>query len=137
MKKSLSLLAAVAAASTLFLASSPALAHTDEVLDQQKTPNGGQLRMAGIYHYELVVAKDNTVRVYVTDHDGKKIATNAANGTATILTGKTKVTAALTPDGDNRLKGTAKYASVPDMKVIVSITLSLIHISPQGFFHGQ
>lgn len=132
MKKSLSLLtvvAAVAAANTLFLASSPALAHTDEVLDQQKTPNGGQLRMAGTYHYELVVAKDskeakdNAVRVYVTDHDSKKIATNEASGTATILAGKTKVTAALTPDGDNRLKGTAKYASLPDMKVIVSITL--------------
>ena len=134
MKKSLSLLAAVAAVAavsatgTLFLAISPALAHTDEVLDQQKTPNGGQLRMAGTYHYELVVAKDskeakdNAVLVYVTDHDGKKIATNAANGTATILTGKTKVTATLAPDGDNRLKGMAKYASAPDMKVIVSIT---------------
>ena len=127
MKKTLSL-SLFAAASTLFLASSMALAHTDEVLDQQKTPNGGQLRMAGTYHYELVVAKDskeakdNAVLVYVTGHDGKMIATNAANGTATILTGKTKVTATLAPDGDNRLKGMAKYASSPDMKVVVSIT---------------
>ena len=79
MKKSLSLFASVAAtAGALFLASSPALAHTDEVLGQQKAPNGGQLRQAGTYHYELVVAKDskeakdNTVLVYVTDNDGKK-----------------------------------------------------------------
>ncbi len=134
MKKSLSLLAvvaavaAVSATSTLLLASSPALAHTDDVLEQQKAPNGGQLRMAGSYHYELVVAKDskeakdNAVRVYVTGHDGKMVETSGASGTATILTGKAKVTAALAPDGDNRLKGMAKYASSPDMKVVVSIT---------------
>ncbi|MBK7003155.1 MAG: hypothetical protein IPH35_25530 [Rhodoferax sp.] len=94
----------------------------------QRVLSDFQLRPAGTYHYELVVAKDskeakdNAVLVYVTDHDGKKLATSGANGTATILADKTKVTAALTPDGDNRLKGTARYASVPDMKVIVSIT---------------
>jgi hypothetical protein len=77
------------------------LAHTDDVLDTQKAPNGGQLRMAGVYHYELVVAKDskdakdNAVVVYVTDHAGTKVPTGGANGTATILAGKTKATATL------------------------------------------
>jgi hypothetical protein len=58
------------------LTGTTALAHSDEVLDAQKAPNGGQLRMAGIYHFELVVAKDskeakdNPVVVYVTDHAG-------------------------------------------------------------------
>ena len=125
MKKALFL---IAAASAFALASPTLLAHTDEALDTQKAPNGGQLRMAGAYHYELVVAKDskeakdNAVVVYVTDHDGKKVATSGASGTATILAGKAKVTATLAPDGDNRLKGIAKYASAPDMKVVVSIT---------------
>lgn len=107
-----------------------ALAHTDEYLDTQKTPNGGQLRMAGVYHYELVVAKDskevkdNPVVVYVTDHAGAKIPTVGAGGTATILAGKAKLTVTLTPDGDNRLKGSGKYASSPDLKAIVSVTLA-------------
>ena len=125
MKKALFL---IAAASTFGLASPVLLAHTDDVLDTQKAPNGGQLRMAGVYHYELVVAKDskdakdNAVVVYVTDHAGTKIPTSGATGTATILAGKTKATATLAPDGDNRLKGMAKYLSAPDMKVVVSIT---------------
>lgn len=117
----------IAAASALGLSSPALLAHTDEVLDTQKAPNGGQLRMAGVYHYELVVAKDskeakdNPVVVYVTDHAGTKAPTNGANGTATILAGKTKTTATLTPGGDNRLRGMANYLSTPDMKVVVSI----------------
>jgi hypothetical protein len=125
MKKALFL---IAAASTFGLASPVLLAHTDDVLDTQKAPNGGQLRMAGVYHYELVVAKDskdakdNAVIVYVTDHAGTKVPTGGASGTATILAGKTKATATLAPDGDNRLKGMAKYLSAPDMKVVVSIT---------------
>lgn len=118
----------IAAASALGLSSPALLAHTDEVLDTQKAPNGGQLRMAGVYHYELVVAKDskeakdNPVVVYVTDHAGAKAPTNGAKGTATILAGKTKTTTTLTPDGDNRLKGMANYLSAPDMKVVVSIS---------------
>lgn len=124
--KSLKTLLAVA---TLF-ASGAALAHSDAHLDTLKAPNGGQLRMVGIYHYELVVAKDsktakdNPVVVYVTDHAGTKIPTAGASGTATLLAGKTKATLTLTPDGDNRLKGVAKYASTPDLKAVVSITLA-------------
>ena len=126
MKKAMFL---IAAASALGLASPTLFAHTDDVLDTQKAPNGGQLRMAGVYHYELVVAKDskeakdNAVVVYVTDHAGTKVSTGGASGTATILTGKTKATATLAPDGDNRLKGMAKYLSAPDMKVVVSVAL--------------
>ncbi|NWG39303.1 MAG: hypothetical protein HXY27_04960 [Hydrogenophilaceae bacterium] len=105
------------------------LSHSDEYLDTQPAPNGGQMRMAGAYHYELVVAKDsqaakeNPVVVFVTDHGGTKIPTAGARGTATILAGKLKATVNLMPDGDNRLKGYAKYASTPDMKGAVTLTL--------------
>lgn len=107
-----------------------ALAHTDEYLDTQKTPNGGQQRMAGMYHFELVVAKDakdtqpSPVVVHVTDHAGAALATAGATGTATILSGKTKTTVTLSPDGSNRLKGTGQYLASPDMKVVLSITLA-------------
>jgi hypothetical protein len=106
-----------------------ALSHSDEYLDTQSTPNGGQMRMAGAYHYELVVVKnsrtvkENPVVVIVTDHGGTKISTAGARGTATMLAGKLKATVNLMPDGDNRLKGYAKYASTPDMKVVVTVTL--------------
>jgi hypothetical protein len=119
-----------AAASALMLANSTVLAHSDERLATQKAANGGQQRMAGAYHFELVVikdskeAKENPVVVYVTDHAGVKIQTVGAGGTATMLVGKQKVSVKLVPDGDNRLKGVAMYASAADMKVVVSITLS-------------
>jgi len=111
------------------IAASAALAHDDEALDTQKAPNGGQLRMAGVYHFELVVARDskeardNQVLVLVTDHAGAKISTVGAGGTATILAGKQKANVKLVPDGDNRLKGVGKYASTPDMKVVVSVNV--------------
>ena len=120
----------IAAASALMLTSPILLAHTDEYLDTLQAPNGGQLRMSGIYHFELVVARDgkeareSPVVVYVTDHAGGKIPTVGAGGTATMIAGKQKARVKLVPDGDNRLKGVASYASTPDLKVEVSITLA-------------
>ncbi|MFA6441997.1 MAG: hypothetical protein WCV99_06665 [Sterolibacterium sp.] len=94
----------------------------------QHAPNGGQLRQAGPYDYELVVekvsqdVKEYPVVVYLTIHDGAKVPTAGATGSATILAGKHKTTSVLKPDGDNRMKGLATYSAAPDMKVIVSIT---------------
>ena len=103
-------------------------AHDDAYLDTQQAPHGGQLRMAGVYHLELVVDKstpqaaDKPVVVYVTDHAGQKVSTEGATGNTTILAAKGKASVALVPDGDNRLKGTGNYASTPDMKAIISFT---------------
>ena len=105
-------------------------AHDDAFLDTQKAPHGGQLRMAGLYHLELVLDKsspaiaDKPVVVYVTDHAGQKISTANATGTATILAAKTKATVVLAPDGDNRLKGAARYLAEPGIKAVVSVTLA-------------
>jgi hypothetical protein len=85
--------------------------------------------MAGPNHYELVVAKssaavrENPIVVYVTDHAQNKIDVKGASGSAIIETDKLKATAALRPDGDNRMKGFAKYASVPGITVTVTVTL--------------
>ncbi|TAK89419.1 MAG: hypothetical protein EPO09_17445 [Aquabacterium sp.] len=111
-------------------AASPALAHDDAYLDTVKAPHGGQLRMAGPVHLELVLSKtppeaqDKPAAVYVTDHAGNKQSTAGASGTITILYGKTKVSAPLTPDGDNKLSAQAVYAATPDLKAIVSVTLA-------------
>ena len=121
----------LAAAMALFLAMAPtAQAHDDAYLDTVAAPHGGQLRMTGSFHYELVLvkdsknAKDNAIEVYVTDHGGTKIPTAGATGTVTLLAGKTKVVSALKPDGDNLLTGHASYASTPDMKAVVSIMMA-------------
>ncbi len=112
------------------LAAATAQAHGNEPDDKKKAPNGGQLRTAGAYHFELVVArdsreaKDNPVIVYVTDQAGAKVPTVGAGGTATLLGGKSKTTVKLLPDGDNRLKGVGTYASSPDLKAVVSVTLA-------------
>lgn len=108
-----------------------ALAHSDAPHpDTLKATQGGQLGVAGAFSYELVIDKnakegvESAVMVYVTDHAGKKMQTAGASGTATILAGKLKASAMLKPDGDNRMKGVAKYAAAADMKVLVSITLA-------------
>lgn len=111
----------------LLFAGHAAFAHDDATLDQMKAPNGGQLRMAGPYHFELLVdknnkeAKDSPVTVYLTDHGAQKIPAAGASGTATILAGKAKVTVPLAPAGDNKLSGLGKYVSDPKMKVVVAI----------------
>lgn len=99
-----------------------AFAHSDEYLDTQTASHGGQLRMAGIYHYELVV-KDNEVTVYLTDHAAAKLASQGATGTATVLSGKTRTTVKLAPAKENVLKGSGKFATAADMKVVVSVTM--------------
>ena len=56
--KSIKTLIPVASLFAALFTGGAALAHTDEYLDSMKAPNGGQLRMAGVYHYELVVTRD-------------------------------------------------------------------------------
>ncbi|MCL4798881.1 MAG: hypothetical protein KJ025_04795 [Burkholderiales bacterium] len=107
-----------------------AVAHTDEYLDTVQAPNGGQLRMAGSYHYELVVgaegagAQERTLVVYVTDHGDAKLDTAGAEGGVVILSQGKKTKADLRPDGENRLRGVATFAPAPDMKVVVAVRLA-------------
>lgn len=108
---------------------SPALAHDDAYLDTLKAPHGGQLRMAGPNHYELVIVKnsksvrENPIAVYVTDHAQNPLDVQGAKGTAKMTAGRLKATSTLTPDGGNRMRGFAKYASKPGMTVEVTITM--------------
>ena len=119
-----------AAAVLLTLPTSPVLAHDDAYLAVQKAPNGGQLRMAGPYHYELVVDGDGAgsaeraIVVYVTDHAGAPVSTQGAQGVAHVLVGKERNTVPLVSDGANRMKGVGRSAWASDAKVVVSITMA-------------
>ena len=66
-----------------------ASAHTEEFFDSRPSPHGGQMRMTGPYHLELV-SRDNELLVYVMDHADSELSVNGGSGKATIQSGKTK-----------------------------------------------
>ncbi len=102
--------------------SSPARAHTDEFFESVEAPHGGQLRMTGPFHVELV-AKDGELTVYVTDHADTKISVDGGLAKATVETGQTRTQVHLHPVGDNLLKGSGVFSLTPNTVVIVFIKL--------------
>lgn len=99
----------------------PALAHDDATLDQMPSPHGGQMRMAGPYHFELVPGQDQ-LRVYLSDHASQPVSSAGVGGNAVILSGGAKASLTLTPGGAHWLDGTGAFQSGPDMKVVVSLS---------------
>jgi hypothetical protein len=85
-----------------------ALAHTDEYFDKQAAPHGGQIRMAGPYHMELVV-DTHQLALYVTDHGDDAIASDGGSAKAIVTTGKNRFVVILRPAGENILRGTGDY----------------------------
>ena len=61
--------------------------------------------------------------VYVTGNKDAKVATKGAIASATVLAGKTTSSVKLEPRGENALAGSGGFQPVPDMKVVVSVTL--------------
>jgi hypothetical protein len=113
------------AALTFLAATGPVHAHGDATHEPMKASHGGQLQEAGNWRLELVQkqnAAGNTLLVYVTDHDGKPVTSAGLTGTATILAGKEKQNAPLTPNGENRLKGVARYDVKAAPKVVVAVS---------------
>ena len=102
----------------------PAGAHTEEYFDSIDAPHGGQMRMAGPYHLELV-AKEKEIVLYVTDHSDRKISTDRGVGKAAFQVGKgkPKTSIKLEPAGDNTLKGTGDFSVTPETVVIVFLKL--------------
>lgn len=104
----------------------PALAHDDATLDAMKSPHGGQVRMAGAYHFELLLAKDAKgagvapVKVYLTDHASNKVAVTGASGSLTLLAPARKLSVPLVVNGDH-LEGSGAYAADPATKALVTV----------------
>ncbi|QVL50995.1 MAG: hypothetical protein KFB96_11650 [Thiocapsa sp.] len=97
----------------------PAFAHDDATLDAMPSPNGGQVRMSGPYHFELVLG-DNAVSVYLTDHADTPVPSEGVGGNVIIMSGE-RVTIPVVPTGDNRLTGQGTFEKRPDMKAIASL----------------
>ncbi|MDH4236227.1 MAG: hypothetical protein OEV17_03175, partial [Nitrospira sp.] len=73
-----------------------AWAHTDEYFESVEAPHGGQLRMTGPFHLELV-AKGGELTVYVTDHADTKISVDGGLAKAAIETSSTRTQVHLHP----------------------------------------
>jgi hypothetical protein len=103
----------------------PTWAHTDDYLDTLATAHGGQLRMAGPYHLELV-AKDKELVLYVTDHGDNPVKTEGGAAKATIRIGKGKAvtTVKLEPAGENQMKGLGEFTLKPESVIVVFVKLA-------------
>ena len=103
----------------------PTWAHTDDYLDTLTTAHGGQLRMAGPYHLELV-AKDKELVLYVTDHGDNPVKTDNGTAKATIQIGKGKAgtTVKLEPAGENQMKGLGEFTLKPESVIVVFVKLA-------------
>ena len=102
----------------------PAGAHTEEYFDSINAPHGGQMRMAGPYHLELVT-KEKEIVLYVMDHSDQKISTEGGIAKATIQIGKakSKTSIKLEPAGENTLKSTGDFAVTPQTLIVVFLKL--------------
>lgn len=97
-------------------------AHTDEYFESVQAPHGGQLRMTGPYHMELL-AKDGELTVYVTDHADNIIGVDGGLAKATVETGSNRTQVHLHPVGGNILKGAGTFSLTPSTVVIVFMKL--------------
>lgn len=115
---------------SLALSAGLVFAHDDKYFDSIKSPHGGQTRMAGPYHFELVLkagskaSTANPVTVYVTDHAGKAISTKGATGNLLIVQGKQKIAVELQAKAENELVGQANYAATPDLKAALTVIIA-------------
>ncbi|MCU0755239.1 MAG: hypothetical protein MUE46_08970 [Xanthomonadales bacterium] len=114
----------------LALGSGALLAHSDEELDARPSPHGGQVRMAGGLHLELVLAREGDatqprpIVVHVSDHADQPQSTSGGRATVTLLAPKmAPLRVELKPDGQTRLVGSAVYPDDPMLKAVVQITL--------------
>lgn len=99
-----------------------AWAHTDEYFDKHPTPHGGQVRMAGPYHLELLVGEQD-LTLYVTDHADNRISTEGASAKAIVTTGRKRYVVILSPAGENMLKGEGAFKLGKSSTVTVIVTL--------------
>ncbi|HEU4853972.1 MAG TPA: hypothetical protein VFS89_01635 [Nitrosospira sp.] len=110
--------------SSALVISLPVAAHTEEYFDSVESPHGGQTRMSGAYHLELV-ARNNEIMLYVMDHADNAISTEGGLGKATVQNGKAKgkTSVKLEPAGDNLLRGAGEFSITPETVVVVFVEL--------------
>lgn len=80
----------------------PVWAHSNEYLATVQGAHGGMLRMAEMYHFELVM-KDGEAHLWVTDHGDTPQSTKGAIATLRVINGNDAFSVTLKPTGSNEL----------------------------------
>ena len=104
------------------LVSLGAFAHSNEYLDTLEGEHGGQLRMSGAYHFELVIAPGK-VKVYVTDHAWQPIETAGATANLMVTIDGNKNMVSLKPAGINRFEGDGNFTLNEHVTVHLKVTM--------------
>ena len=118
----LSVAVSTLAAGPMLVLPRPARAHDDAYMARLKAPRGGSMRMAGIYHVELLV-RGADVRVFLYDHADRPVPAAKTSVRVRFEAGADRMTVALAPSGkaDNELAGTASKALRGSVRAVVTL----------------
>lgn len=113
------------------------LAHDDEMLDRMPAPHGGQLRMAGRYHVELVL-EPTRIRVFFASHAGAEVAAPSGAASVKLVSGGEERTLALEVLGESVLGAEGSFSFTPGMTVEVSVERGenaplVVRFAPRGY----
>ena len=116
------------------------LAHDDETLDRMPAPHGGQLRMAGRYHVELVL-EPTRIRVFFNSHAGAEVAAPSGAASVKLVTGGEERTLALDVLGESALGAEGSFPFTPGMTVELSVERGekaplVVRFAPTGYAGG-
>jgi hypothetical protein len=113
-------------------------AHDAMTLDAMPSAHGGQVRMAGPYHIELLLdgsgaASVRPIRVYLQNHASEAVTSSGMTGSIKLTDGTIERSITLKPTGINSLIGSGSYSSSQSMVAIVSVTTKDGHILSATF----
>jgi hypothetical protein len=106
----------------------PVQAHDPATLDGLPSVHGGQVRMAGPFHVELVILgraaaqRDRLVLVYLQNHMFEDVSSDGLKGIAKFLDGQRATTVSLVPIEANGFSGKGAFDINPSVTAEVSIT---------------
>ena len=89
-------------------------------------PHGGEVEDANpgpTLHFEVVV-KGKTVNVYLLNEEEKPVPVSGASGDVIVLANKKKDRIELSASGSDMMSGTGDFAADPNMRALVSLTVS-------------
>jgi hypothetical protein len=105
----------------------PLSAHDAATLDAIPSAHGGQVRMMGPYHVELIL--DRTVAkakkpiwIYLQNHAFQGMPSGGTTATVTFVEGGASTTSPLRPAGPESLLGIGVYSDDPALLAIISLT---------------
>lgn len=100
-----------------------AWAHSNEYLATLQGSHGGMLRMAEMYHFELLV-KNGEARIWVTDHGNIPQSTRGATGTLRFITGNGTFLVPLVPAGTHELlTQDSRIRAVKGTKIVLTVIM--------------